>query len=140
MPASTRTTTSRGSGLRPPTRTSPYTIGLGTDVGGLALCYRKDLFEKAGLPTDRADVDAAIGDTWDGFIELGKKYQTKSGKGHFWVDNATNILNPAQTQLGTGYAWYNKNNELDMDANKPAFDLAMNVINAGHLCQHRALV
>ncbi len=26
------------------------TIGLGTDVGGLAMCYRSDLFEKAGLP------------------------------------------------------------------------------------------
>ena len=25
-------------------------IGLGTDVGGMAMCYRKDLFEKAGLP------------------------------------------------------------------------------------------
>jgi len=108
-----------------------YTIGLGTDVGGLALCYRRDLFEKAGLPTDRAAVDTAIGDTWDGFIKLGQQYQQKSGKGKFWVDNATNILNPAQTQLGTGYAWYNKNNELDTDANKPAFDIAMNVINAG---------
>lgn len=107
------------------------TIGLGTDVGGLALCYRKDLFEAAGIPSAREDVDAAIGDTWDGFIKLGEEYQKSSGKGKFWVDNATNILNPVQTQLGTGYAWYNKNNELDMDANKPAFETAMNVVNAG---------
>ena len=92
------------------------TIGLGTDVGGLALCYRKDLFDKAGIPSERADVDAAIGDTWEGFIELGKTYQKTSGKGKFWVDNATNILNPVVTQLGTGYAYYNKNNELDMDS------------------------
>ena len=27
-------------------------IGLGTDVGSLAICYRKDLFAKAGLPTE----------------------------------------------------------------------------------------
>ncbi len=106
-------------------------IGLGTDVGGLALCYRKDLFEAAGIPSERADVDAAIGDTWAGFIELGKEYQEKAGKGKFWVDNATNILNPVQTQLGTGYAWYNKNNELDLEANKPAFDQAVAVIDAG---------
>ena len=33
-------------------------IGLGTDVGGLAMCYRNDLFEKAGLPTDRDEVVA----------------------------------------------------------------------------------
>ncbi len=32
------------------------TIGLGTDVGPMAICYRKDLFEKAGLPSDRAEV------------------------------------------------------------------------------------
>ena len=107
------------------------TIGLGTDVGGLALCYRKDLFEDAGIPSERADVDAAIGDTWEGFIALGTEYQKTSGKDKFWVDNATNILIPVQTQLGTGYAWYNKNNELDMDASKPAFEIAMDVIDAG---------
>ena len=28
-------------------------IGLGTDIGPMAICYRKDLFEKAGLETDR---------------------------------------------------------------------------------------
>ena len=33
-------------------------IGLGTDIGSLAICYRKDLFKKAGLPTDR---DAGVG-------------------------------------------------------------------------------
>lgn len=107
------------------------TIGLGTDVGGLALCYRKDLFEAAGIPSERADVDAAIGDTWAGFIELGEQYQAESGDGKFWVDNATNILNPAVTQLGTGYAYYNKSNELDMESVKPAFDISMDVINAG---------
>ena len=107
------------------------TIGLGSDVGGLALCYRTDLFEAAGLPTASADVDAAIGDTWAGFIKLGQDYQAKSGKGKFWVDNANNILVPAQTQLGTGYGWYNKNNELDMAASKPAFDIAIDVIDAG---------
>ncbi|MCR6711598.1 MAG: extracellular solute-binding protein [Demequina sp.] len=108
------------------------TIGLGTDVGGLALCYRTDLFGEAGLPTDEAGVNALIGDTWDGFIKAGEQYQAGiNDKKKHWVDNATNILNPVQTQLGTGFAYYNKNNELDMDSNKPAFDVAMNVINAG---------
>ena len=36
------------------------TIGLGTDVGGLAMCYRRDLFEKAGLPTDRDGGQRAV--------------------------------------------------------------------------------
>jgi cellobiose transport system substrate-binding protein len=33
-------------------------IGLGTDVGSMAMCYRKDLFAAAGLPTDRDQVAA----------------------------------------------------------------------------------
>jgi cellobiose transport system substrate-binding protein len=104
-------------------------IGLGSDVGGLALCYRRDLFEAAGLPTDRAELAELVGDSWDDFIELGKQYKAATGKA--FVDNATNILIPAQTQLGTGYAWFNRNNELDMEASKPAFDTALAVIEAG---------
>ena len=37
------------------------TIGLGTDVGPTGICYRKDLFEKAGLPSDREEVGQAVG-------------------------------------------------------------------------------
>jgi cellobiose transport system substrate-binding protein len=102
-------------------------IGLGSDVGGLALCYRRDLLEEAGLPFERDEVDAAIGDTWAGFIEFGKQYTEATDKA--FVDNATNILNPALTQLQVGY--YNRNNELDMDATKPAFDIALDTIDSG---------
>ena len=31
-------------------------IGYGTDIGPEGICYRADLFEKAGLPTDREEV------------------------------------------------------------------------------------
>ncbi len=48
------------------------TIGLGTDVGGLAMCYRRDLFEKAGLPTDRDEV-SKLWPTWDDFITVGER-------------------------------------------------------------------
>lgn len=105
-------------------------IGLGSDVGGLAMCYRHDLFEAAGLPTDRDEVSAAIGDSWSDFIALGQQYVEGSG-GKKFVDNATNVMNPALTQLGTGQAYYNRNNELDMDSVKPAFDTALAVIDAG---------
>ena len=42
-------------------------VGLGTDVGGLAMCYRTDLFAKAGLPTDRDEV-GKLWPTWDDYI------------------------------------------------------------------------
>jgi cellobiose transport system substrate-binding protein len=38
------------------TTTDGKIIGYGTDIGPEAICYRKDLFAKAGLPTDRAEV------------------------------------------------------------------------------------
>jgi cellobiose transport system substrate-binding protein len=50
-----------------------YTIGLGTDVGGLAMCYRPDLFEQAGLPTDREEVAALMG-TWEDYFATGEKF------------------------------------------------------------------
>ncbi|WP_255529976.1 extracellular solute-binding protein [Planomonospora sp. ID67723] len=48
-------------------------MGLGADVGGLAMCYRPDLFEKAGLPTGREEV-SALWPTWDRYVETGKKF------------------------------------------------------------------
>ncbi|NED53529.1 extracellular solute-binding protein, partial [Micromonospora aurantiaca] len=50
-----------------------YLVGLGTDIGGLAMCYRTDLFKKAGLPTDREKV-GALWPTWDDYIATGEKY------------------------------------------------------------------
>ena len=106
-----------------------YVIGLGSDVGGLAMCYRHDLFAEAGLPDAREDVSAAWGENWSDFIDLGKEYTAATDKA--FVDNVTQILNGAQTQLGTGYAYFNRNNELDMEASKPAFDVALSVIEEG---------
>ena len=37
-------------------------IGLGTDVGSLGICYRTDLFKKAGLPTSPAKVGKHVED------------------------------------------------------------------------------
>ena len=55
-------------------------LGLGTDVGGLAMCYRRDLFEKAGLPTDRDQV-SALWPTWDDYIATGKKFKAAGHRG-----------------------------------------------------------
>ena len=51
-------------------------IGLPTDVGGLEVAYRVDLFKKAGFPTQR-DAVGKMWPTWDKFIEVGKKYNAK---------------------------------------------------------------
>ena len=51
-------------------------IGIPTDVGGLQVAYRKDLFAKHGLPTDRTAV-GALWPTWQKFIDTGKTYQSR---------------------------------------------------------------
>lgn len=35
-------------------------IGAGTDIGPMSICYRRDLFEQAGLPADRTEVAAKL--------------------------------------------------------------------------------
>jgi cellobiose transport system substrate-binding protein len=104
-------------------------VGLGTDVGGLAMCYRKDLFEKAGLPSDREEV-AKLLPTWDAFIETGNTFVAKSG-GAKWVDAATNMFNPILAQQSEGY--FNKDDQLVIDSApgvRTAWDTTMRMIAA----------
>lgn len=109
------------------------TIGLGTDVGGLAMCYRRDLFEKAGLPTDRDEV-AKLWQTWPEFIATGKKFQAGIGddKVHF-IDAATNTYNSILMQ-GGDQTYFDRKNALVVDSNpavKQAWDLANEMIADG---------
>lgn len=102
-------------------------IGLGTDVGGLAMCYRTDLFQAAGLPTDRDEV-SALWPTWDKFIDVGRQYVQKTGKK--FIDSATNIFNPVLGQQPVGF--YDTNDTLQMNGGpKVAFDVAAKAIEAG---------
>ncbi|GHJ45579.1 ABC transporter substrate-binding protein [Catellatospora sp. TT07R-123] len=102
-------------------------IGLGTDVGGLAMCYRTDLFKAAGLPTER-DAVSALWPTWDEFIKVGQGYTAKSKKK--FLDNATNMFNPVLGQQPVGF--YDEQEALKMDGGpKVAFDTTMKAIDAG---------
>ncbi|OZV77707.1 ABC transporter substrate-binding protein [Micromonospora echinospora] len=102
-------------------------IGLGTDVGGLAMCYRTDLFAAAGLPTQREQV-SALWPTWDRFVEAGQRYTARSGKK--FIDSGTNIFNPVLGQQPVGF--YDENETLKMDGGpKVAFDVAAKSIAAG---------
>jgi cellobiose transport system substrate-binding protein len=48
-------------------------IGYATDIGPEGICYRADLFEQAGLPTDRTEVAALLG-TWDDYFATGEQF------------------------------------------------------------------
>ncbi|MGC9667464.1 extracellular solute-binding protein [Planosporangium sp. 12N6] len=102
-------------------------LGLGTDVGGLAMCYRTDLFAAAGLPTNRDEV-SKLWPTWTDFITVGQQYTAKTGKK--FVDSATNIFNPVLSQQPVGL--FSPDEKLQMDGGpKVAFDTATAAIAAG---------
>lgn len=62
-------------------------IGFGTDSGPTAICYRADLFAKAGLPTERSEVAALLKGGWDKYFEVGKTFHQATKIP--WYDSAT---------------------------------------------------
>jgi cellobiose transport system substrate-binding protein len=80
------------------------TVGLGTDIGPEAICYRNDLLKQAGLPSDPATL-AKKWSTWDDFIAFGKQYEsspTKPSGSHF-VDSAASVFSTAVYQGQEAY-------------------------------------
>jgi cellobiose transport system substrate-binding protein len=110
-------------------------IGLGTDVGSMAICYRKDLFAKAGLPTDRDQVSALWPD-WNGFIAAGQRFAAAKTNAKF-VDAATNVFNTIMMQVagaGSGHTYFDTSDKLVVTTNpdvKTAWDLTVRMISAG---------
>ena len=102
-------------------------IGLGTDVGGLAMCYRTDLFKAAGLPTERDKV-SALWPTWDKFIAVGQQYTARTKRK--FVDSGTNLFNPILGQQSVGF--YDTGDQLQMEGGpKVAFDYTIKAVTAG---------
>ncbi len=88
------------------------------DIGPTGLYYRSDLFAKAGLPFDPAEVSAAIR-TWPDLLELGSKLRT-DGKAALVV-NAGTIFTQYLNASATRY----------FDAgNKPLYEKAGNAVKA----------
>jgi cellobiose transport system substrate-binding protein len=104
-------------------------IGIPTDVGGMAVAYRTDLFAEAGLPTDPDEV-SALWPTWEDFIDVGRQYTDATGEA--FIDNApTSIFYQAVNQVSEKY--YSDDGELiyaDNPEVKDAFDLTLDAINA----------
>jgi len=101
-------------------------FAIGDDVGGLAMCYRRDLFQAAGLPSDRAAV-SALWPTWNDFIKVGKQYVQGSG-GKKFVDAGVSIFNPVLGQQKVGY--FDEHEKLLMDGGpKVAWNTATQVID-----------
>lgn len=68
-------------------------VGLGTDIGPMAVCYDKDLFAKAGLPTERDQVAALWAGSWEKFLETGRRYQRSAPADTAFHDSASGLFN-----------------------------------------------
>ncbi|GAA2726623.1 extracellular solute-binding protein [Actinocorallia aurantiaca] len=108
-------------------------MALGTDVGGLAMCYRSDLFEKAGLPTDREAV-GQLWPTWQAYVDTGKKFQEKV-PGTKFVDGLTTLFNASLSQEAPkngNVTYFDASDKYVADTNpavKTAFDFVTGLNN-----------
>jgi cellobiose transport system substrate-binding protein len=111
-------------------------VALGTDVGGMLLCYRTDLFEEAGLPTDREEV-AALWPTWDAFEGVAQDF-VDSGVDATFVDSVNQIFNIRLVQeagAGDGTSYFDRESNYvagQSPAVRTAFDFVsrLNTIGA----------
>jgi cellobiose transport system substrate-binding protein len=104
-------------------------MGYGTDVGPLAVCYRKDLFQAAGLPSEPEQV-APLFETWDDYFAQGKAFVEKSDAA--WFDSATQMFNAMVNQLPVGFS--NEENELVIETNddlRATWDQVTTAVNDG---------
>jgi cellobiose transport system substrate-binding protein len=113
------------------------TVGLGTDTGPEAMCYRKDLLEKAGLPSDPTTL-AQQWSTWDGFFKFAKKYDESATKqsGSAFLDSPASVFSTAVYQGTTAYAAKDGSPEVEksdgvQNAWKLATEAATNKYTAG---------
>ncbi|MFD7130430.1 extracellular solute-binding protein [Streptomyces sp. NPDC059894] len=100
------------------------TIGLGTDIGPMAICYRTDLFQQAGLPTDPAEVGKLWAGDWNKFVSVGEQYKEKAPKGTYFMDSPGGLINAilsSQTEK-----FYNSSGEVIYKTN-PAVRNAFNL-------------
>ncbi|MFI1395594.1 ABC transporter substrate-binding protein [Streptomyces sp. NPDC020681] len=106
-------------------------LGLGTDVGPEAMCYRTDLFKQAGLPTDRTEL-AAKWSTWDGYLALGKEFKKKAPAKSAWLDSVGSLYTIMVGQQKERY--YDASGKLIYEENpaiKEAWDASTAAAEAG---------
>lgn len=106
-------------------------VGLGTDVGAQGMCYRKDLFEAAGLPTDREAV-GKLWPTWDAYLATGKQFKAKTPGAGFYDSTGGVYLNMLM-QSGD-HTYYDATNKLVIDSNaavRDTWDKSIEMVKAG---------
>ena len=104
-------------------------IGMPIDIGPTALFYRQDIFAKAGLPTEPADV-AAAASTYDDYYALGVELKGKLPD-HYLVKDLATIFGMV---VGAGTEFYVDENDVfigDQDHVRNAWDTSVKALTLG---------
>jgi cellobiose transport system substrate-binding protein len=115
---------------------------LGSDVGGMGMCYRTDLFEQAGLPTDREEV-AALWPTWADYVDVAEQF-VASGVDATFVDSPSQILNVRMIQEagnGEGTTYFDRDGNYvlaESTAVRTAFDMVLELIEMETVAPYQA--
>jgi len=114
-------------------------VGLGTDIGGLAMCYRSDLFTQAfgaeNATPDKVSAMWAGSDpkaAWAAYAAKGKEFvgKVKTAK---WIDSATSIVQPYIMQNSDTW-FYDRSNKFIGDTNpvvKDAWNYGLQLASDG---------
>lgn len=105
-------------------------LGYGTDSGPEAICYRADLFKKAGLASDRDSVAKMLTGDWDNYFSVGQKFVAKSN-GVAWFDSAGAILQGRLNQMKNPYSSSDTEEKIiPLDQNKAIKDIYDSTVKA----------
>ncbi|MGP3968751.1 ABC transporter substrate-binding protein [Streptomyces sp. 6N223] len=114
-------------------------LGLGTDIGPMAVCYRKDMFDRAGLPTDREEVSRLWEGDWAQYVEVGDRFMANHPDDEIaFMDSSSGLFNAVI--YGHPEQFYDSEGELiyaDNPVVAEAWDLASDAATAGMTAELR---
>jgi lactose/L-arabinose transport system substrate-binding protein len=99
--------------------------GVPWDSGPAGLFYRRDLFEKAGLPSDPEGVANQLS-TWDKYVETAKIIKDKTGSSMLSLSKANNDARLFEMMMQQQGSWYfDKDGKVTVnnDKNKKILDI-----------------
>lgn len=105
-------------------------IGFPLDAGPTALYYRRDLFEKAGLPTEPGEVAAATS-TWDEYLAVGRQLKAKAPGHPYLVSQISYVFRMALYQSSRQFVDADNRFIGDQEHVKRAWDLAVETHRQG---------
>jgi cellobiose transport system substrate-binding protein len=104
-------------------------IGYATDIGPEGICYRADLFEKAGLPTDREEVAGLMG-TWDDYFATGEDF-IKKVPGTAWYDSSGGLAQAMLNQVENPFETDDNTVDVENDDLKAVWDAVTGNVEKG---------